>query len=52
MREPLEYLGHEKVELSENGKRMKNARPASKEELTVCIDTSDINVDRSGVSKA
>ena len=33
MRKPLEYLGHEKVELSENGKGMKNARPASKEEF-------------------
>ena len=40
------------MELSENGKGMKNARPGSKEELTICIDSSDINVDGSGRAKA
>ena len=53
IRNPLEYLSHEKVELSENGKGMKNARPGSKEELRICIDSSDlINVDGSGRAKA
>lgn len=30
---------------------MKTARPGSKEELTIWIDTSDINVDGSGRAK-